>query len=415
MIIKSVRSYVGTPNAPIVVDMGAHETRIMDVSFSSPSTGGRSFGAGIVLPSLVARSTTKYRGNASLAPPGTPAQVKQLYNSSGRDSHSQSVLFGVRAEESAETVWLRALVDRGSVQSYFKINRERIHANDASALLSHVLKNSPFNTTTKRSCPIVIVDSLAPTDVKQRAALISAVFEDMPLSGGSSNFATATPATAANNTTIAIIPHSVAVLVAHGLDTGLVVDIGETSTRVTPVLNGQVLWENCSRGAVSGWDITEQTMRTLVSDDGYPFRSFAEPQRSDGYISGRTLLQQRVAQFVKEKLCFVGSISARTPGTSNANANQTNYYGNHQSRRAKAINETDWSPTLQKFLHRHGQTGFLLWDAERCDSVAECLFTPQRAGRHDVAFRRGALPKLVASVLESLPPDVCAWVFFFLA
>jgi hypothetical protein len=204
-------------------------------------------------------------------------------------------------------------------------------------------------------------------------------------------------------------------LAAHGLHTGLVVDIGETSTRVTPVLNGHPLRHLMRRVSVGGKTLTERTLLHLVHD-GYPFRSFAEPQRTDGYISGNTFLQRRVGQFVKQHLCCVKPHPHHPPHSSdNTSSNVFSHHYPDKVDQDKAINESSWPTYLQDYLKRQHQHEFVVWREARSE-VTECLFVPHEAmsSSHTSSHSRsakgalhcgdGTIHGLILNVLRDMSP-----------
>ena len=412
----------GSTSGPaVVVDVGAHEIRVEVVTASSnesctavvvPSVVGRettsfrSFAClGAPGTSIITKTRRKMEQMLNAehnaknnvennVEKKVETKVKNEVGNVETASNGRIVAVGCNAEKMAEECWLRSVVDIGTPiaienntnknnedkssatsknnknnknnmnnrkmnNTKEKDTNERIHIDDLVPMLSQILSHrlplraatSSSNSTTDGymlqsqllAChPIVLIDSFPLFDKAQRSAVVHELFETF---GAPS---------------IAVVPHATAVLVAHGLSTGLVVDVGETSTRVTPVLNGAPLKKWMRRSDLSGKTLTDRTLLHMVHD-GYPFRSFAEPQRSDGHVSGQTHLQRRVAQHVKESLCCVRTGEEGT-----------------EERRDKAINESEWPCHLRDFLRRSRQHEFVVWREARAE-VAECLFDPHES------------------------------------
>ena len=498
-LINSTRSTVApgwhsngrTSGPAVVIDIGAHETRVEVVTLSAHNNSNNSTTTAVVVPSVVGRRTTTFRRFRHLEAPG--AVKKRKIEKSDNDAHpvdgeGSVVAVGVDADGNAEECWLRSVVDVGapilidadddnnengmqsrknsSLTSRLDVDtNERIHVDDLVPLLDAIFQhhhlplraaeNLPSRTSSLRNeqhsmatcssptsptsptspaspalpphssspdspsalsssksssllsskssksssspdsspspsspdhphlaChPIVLIDSFPLFDKSQRASVVHELFEKFGVPS------------------IAIVPHATSVLVAHGLSTGLVVDIGETSTRVTPVVDGVPLREWIRRSMLCGRTLTDRTLLHMVHK-GYPFRSFAEPQRADGHVSGNTHLQRRVAQHVKQSLCCVRTIKEGT-----------------EERREKAINESDWPHQLRGFLQRSRQHEFVVWREARAQ-VTECLFDPHESmsgGGVEVggagSVQRKTLHGLVFDVLSNMSPKVSGYFF----
>jgi len=83
-------------------------------------------------------------------------------------------------------------------------------------------------------------------------------------------------------------------MLAYGVKTGLVVDIGHFLTQITPVVNGQILVDGVQVINVGGKDITE-IMQGLLSETG----AFAGLQEST------ILSKEAISEIIKEVYCYV--------------------------------------------------------------------------------------------------------------
>ena len=408
--------YSNGSGPPVVVDIGAHETRVELVTPTPKEYNDQSATTtSLVFPSIVGRAFTSYRGFRRLSAPGADflttarkdlrkvkeveeeveVEVAENGNIEKNTIHvsksgTNSIVVGHMAEDMAEEYWLRHTLDNdiaSHTSSQYKEGNERLHMKDVVEILTHACNRivSSSSSSLLLEChPVVLIDSSPPLNNKQRADMVTELFDTF---GAPS---------------VAVLPHSVCVLAAHGLSTGLVIDIGETSTRVTPVLNGVPLRNLMRRVSVGGKILTERTLLDLVHD-GYPFRSFAEPQRFDGYISGKTFLQRRVGQFVKQSLCSV------RPAPPTAHDEVVT------EQRDKAINESEWPSYLKSFLKRQRQHQFVVWREARAE-VTECLFVPHEISSYSctsggLRLGDGSIQGLIRSVLSEMSPKVSFYLY----
>jgi hypothetical protein len=201
----------------VVIDIGAHKTTVEVVAHHHHHHHGAAAAASCaVLPSVVGRSSTSYRGFRRLSAPGV--SVSETTPAAGA-AGVVGVVVGDRAEQHAEEYWLRHTLDNDvtshSSQQYNEGN-ERLHVEDVVHLLTHACttqlqlmttttttqhpnktnkntnKNNHFPATTTTATPattattatsllachpVVLIDSFPPLDNKQRADMVLELFE----------------------------------------------------------------------------------------------------------------------------------------------------------------------------------------------------------------------------------------------
>eukprot|EP00949_MAST-11_sp_MAST-11-sp1_P001578 g1578.t1 len=354
-LIQSSEKYSLAPCAMAVFDVGAHACRAGFAGDADPRTEA----------SAIARRVTNFRRFKNLRPP--------VSSMAAANSGSESPFYtGSRAEVESSSCWLRSPFSPG----FDSITNPRVtHWDDLELILRDrfriTLSQDPTNV------PMVYVESWPASldQHKSRESLIRLAFERLRV-----------PA-------LAIIPQAPAVLAGLGLETGIVVDIGEAFARTMPVCGGRLLVNACVRSPIAGSLLTEACMRQLALDS-VPFRSFAEPQRRDGYVSGATWLQRRVTRAIKEKLCY---------------ARQDNIDDEDVEERHRAISAKDLEPQLAKFLRHMGGVEFIDWKTER-HRVTESLFNPALI-RQDQHHLGGSLHKTIMDAVNRAPPVIRSDLF----
>ena len=289
------------------------------------------------------------------------------------NSGSESPFYtGSRAEAESSSCWLRSPFSPG----FDSITNPRVtHWDDLELILRDrfriTLSQEPTNV------PMVYVESWPASldQHKSRESLIRLAFERLRV-----------PA-------LAIIPQAPAVLAGLGLETGIVVDIGEAFARDDACMWRAAPCQRLREIAYRRLSLTEACMRQLALDS-IPFRSFAEPQRRDGYVSGATWLQRRVTRAIKEKLCY---------------ARQDNIDDEDVEERHRAISAKDLEPQLAKFLRHMGGVEFIDWKTER-HRVTESLFNPALI-RQDQHHLGGSLHKTIMDAVNRAPPVIRSDLF----
>lgn len=158
---------------------------------------------------------------------------------------------------------------------------------------------------------------------------------------------------------------SVLALNAGGLTTGLVVDIGHSTTSVVPVYEGIIVSHACQRLPVAGYDITEQLARLVSASSGTNLQSSAS--------------HREIVRDMKERLAYV----AESPA---------------EERRKYTIAAA--LKHLQKQYALPDGTEVALTDERwRC---CECLFDPSSLGMES----QSGLPHLIKAAIEACSPDL---------
>ena len=270
----------------------------------------------------------------------------------------EHVVLGDEADLKAEICTLRQPLRRGVDEIACP---EKIEWDDLSDLLAYTFDKLDIDP---EDHTVLLVESWPNRPVEDREKLIRVLFDTFRVPS------------------LAVLPQGPLVLASYGITTGLVVDIGESSTRALPVFDGRTLSHAATRSPVAGKELTEQTMRMLTFD-GFQFDSFARAVRTDGLIPGASWLEQRTAASLKEKLVYASRHLEKS------------------SPLQKSVDATELPAHLQPTLKIASKADFVNWGRHRCE-VMECMFNPSLI-RGDQYYSQGSLQATIAAAITQLP------------